>query len=656
MATVAGVIVVAAVGAYGAKVFYEKKINEVFARSVAAAGSIGVDFLGNVHIRDLTVPVDGGKQIRVATIDGRPKLAFLDGTLEMSGVDIDMPTGDISIPQLRIENAAFHDLAKPAPVADGQQSQLSSSIKNFAAERIFTPEMTIVHSIAQTSQKIVYKNVALANVAGGQIANYSADGANQDIQINLPDSTGSIKERTMVVSTGAIAGKDFDAALLVRLYTDKAGPEDTEPRPLYGPLSVSKISFSDGNGKFSFDEIRSDGFSVRMPAVPLLETLNALSAVKNTDQLSPKDSQALITQTLAIFDMIGKSNMQLLGFKADAPDGTDSSGAKRITANIERMEMQMDRRKVDFGVYGISIANGDDRIDVAEASLDGFDWGATMDTLSELVALDEAQIATFPFNKMIPELGRLRVGGINVDVAPPENPDTETDGVAERVKFTLRNFEMGLTKPFNGIPTDIEIRQDDLSLPVPETSSEEMFVEARKLGLENITLSYAMSAGWDQANDNLNIREISLSSKGFGSVNLTGLISGFTEEFFAFDVNRAQAALFGLAGREVKLTITDEGLMDKAIRIYAAENNMTEDQVRGTLTFAASMVLQQVAAAQPKLQEAVNAVGSFINTPGVLTVSVKSTGQNGLGVFDLVAASQDPMLLLDKVDIQAVAE
>ncbi|WP_219811570.1 hypothetical protein, partial [Pseudomonas putida] len=109
-------------------------------------------------------------------------------------------------------------------------------------------------------------------------------------------------------------------------------------------------------------------------------------------------------------------------------------------------------------------------IDVAEASLKGFDWSSTIKGISEIIALDETQIETFQFNRLIPELGRVRLGGINVDVAAPEKPEEETEeetaGTPERIKFSLKNFEMGLTKPFNGIPTDIEIRQDELTLPI----------------------------------------------------------------------------------------------------------------------------------------------------------------------------------------------
>ncbi|KDR89842.1 hypothetical protein L905_13705 [Agrobacterium sp. TS43] len=650
------IIAVAAAGVIGGKTFYEAKVKELVARSGATATSIEVDFLGKIHVRDLTLPLEEGRNIKIAAIDGRPKLPFLDGALDMNTIDIDVPTGKISMTQARVENAAFE---KPAQ-AEGNGGSLPRRIERFAATSISTPEVTFTQSVATTEQKTVYRNLTFSEIAGGRIARYSIDNGSYDIKMQLPDSEGAMKDKHMVVSTGVIAGQDIDVAYLARLYTEKAGPDDKEAKPLYGPLSVKAVSFSEGDGHFSYDEIRSDGFTARMPSEPLLDTLKALTATPDPEALSPQERQALFAKAVSILDMIGKSNMQLIGFKVDAPDKKEGAAGKRVKATIDRIDMQMDSRKLDFGINGMSIGDGDGRIEVAEASLKGFDWSSTLKGISEIIALDETQIETFQFNRLIPELGRVRLGGINVDIAAPEKPEEETEeetaGTPERIKFSLKNFEMGLTKPFNGIPTDIEIRQDELTLPIPADSTEEVFVEARKLGLETLAFSYGLAAGWDEPNSNLVIRDISLSSKDFGSVNFAGLVSGFTEEFFSFDVNRAQAALFGLAGREMKLTIKDEGLIAKAIKLYALQNDMTEDQVRATLTLVASMMLPQVAAEQPKLQNAVEALVQFISKPGTLTVTVKSTGANGVGIFDLVAASDNPMGLLDKVDIQATAE
>lgn len=646
------IIAVAAAGVIGGKTFYEAKVKELVARTGATAGSVEVDFLGKIHVRDLTLPLEDGKNLRIAAIDGRPKLPFLDGALDMSNIDVDVPTGKLSMAHARIENAAFEKSAQ----AEGNGGSLPRRIERFAATRISTPELTLSQSVATTEQKTVYSNLVLSEIAGGRIARYSIDKGSYDIKMQLPDSDGAMKDKHVAVSTGVIAGQDIDVAYLARLYTEKAGPDDKEAKPVYGPLSVKTVSFTDGDGRFSYDEIRSDGFTARMPSEPLLDTLKALTVTKDPDQLPPEERQALFAKVVSILDMIGRSNMQLIGFKADAPDEKEGAAGKRVKAAIDRIDMEMDSRKLDFGLNGLSIGDGDGKIEVAEASLKGFDWSSTIEGISQIIALDETEIETFQFNRLIPELGRVRVGGINVDIAAPKEPEEEPTGTPERIRFTLKNFEMGLTKPFNGIPTDIEIRQDDLTLPIPADATEDVFVEARKLGLETLAFSYGLSAGWDEPNSNLVIRDISLSSRDFGSVNLAGLVSGFTEEFFSFDVNRAQAALFGLAGREVKLTVKDEGLMAKAIKLYALQNDMTEDQVRGTLTLVASVMLQQVAAEQPKLQGAVEALVRFISTPGTLTVTVKSTGVNGLGVFDLVAASDNPMGLLDKVDIQATAE
>ncbi|WP_209089807.1 hypothetical protein [Agrobacterium tumefaciens] len=648
------IIAVAATGVIGGKIFLETKVKEVVARAGAKAASVEVDFLGKIHVRDLTLPLEDGKNIKIASIDGRPKLPFLDGALDVKSIDIEVPTGKISMDDARIENAVF-ERPKPAP-AGGDSNSLPRRLERFGATRISTPALTFTQSVATTEQTTVYKNLALSDIAGGRIGHYSIESGSYDIKMKLPDAEGAMKDSHIVASTGTIAGESIDVAYLARFYTEKAGPEDKEAKPLYGPLSIRAVTLTDGTAHFSYDEIRSDGFTARMPAEPLSETLKALTATQNPEELSPQARQALFAKAVSIIDMIGNSNIQLIGFKIDVPDEKEGAAGKRVKATIDRMDMKMDSRKLDIGMKGMSIGDEDGKMEVAEASLTGFDWSSTLKGMSDIVGLDESEMETFAFNRLIPEFGRMHLGGINVDFAAPEKPDEEAPAKPERIKLSLKNFDMGLTKPYNGIPTDIEIRQEDLTLPVPADSQEDIFVQARKLGLETLAVSYGLSAGWDEPNSNLVIRDISLSSKDIGSIKFSGLASGFTEEFFSFDINRAQAALFGLAGRELTLTVKDEGLVAKAIKLYALENNMSEDQVRAMLTLVAGMMLPQLAADQPKLQNAVDALVKFISKPGTLTVTVKSTGANGLGMFDLIAASDNPMLLLDKVDIQATAE
>ncbi|KIP98064.1 hypothetical protein RU07_23085, partial [Agrobacterium tumefaciens] len=273
----AAFIAVAATGVVGAKTYYETKVSELLSSSGATAGSVEVDFLGQVHVRNLTLPLADGKMIKIASIDGRPKIPFLDGALDINEVAIDVPTGTLSVAHARIENATFEEASRSDEPSDGGPQSLAKRIERFTATRIFTPEMTVTQSIASTEQKAVYRNVTLSDIADGRIAKYTVDNASYDIEMELPNSAGERQEKHMVVSTGAIVGQDFNAAYIARLYTEKAGPQDKEAKPVYGPFSVKNISFTEGDGRFSYDKIRSDGFTARMPAEPLLDTLKTLA-------------------------------------------------------------------------------------------------------------------------------------------------------------------------------------------------------------------------------------------------------------------------------------------------------------------------------------------------------------------------------------------
>lgn len=136
--------------------------------------------------------------------------------------------------------------------------------------------------------------------------------------------------------------------------------------------------------------------------------------------------------------------------KVDAPDESEGAAGKRVKATINRIDMQMDSRKLDLGMNGMPVENGDNSIKVDEVSLKGFDWSSSIKAISELAGPDDTEIETFPFNRLIPEVGTIRVGGINVDVAAPEKSDEEaneeTKGTPERVKFTLKNFANGAEK------------------------------------------------------------------------------------------------------------------------------------------------------------------------------------------------------------------
>src|SRR5690606_4139761 len=328
----------------------------------------------------------------------------------------------------------------------------------------------------------------------------------------------------------------------------------------------------------------------------------------------------------------------------------------------------------DATIKGFGFAEGQDYMKMEEASLKGFSWATSIEALKKFASLSDDQIEDFPYTTMLPEFGTLRIVGIDADLPYDESEDVDTGeentddadqasteetsvpSLPERIQFALKSYEVALNKPYNGIPTDVRVAYEDMSLKVPAQGSDEFYQQLRKLGYDRLIISSNFEANWDEANQNLIIKDISISGKDMGSVSMSGLMGGFTKEFFSGDKVMTQVALLGLKAKQVNLKIQEKGIIAKGIKMYAQEKYMTEDEVRSTVSRIAAAALQELAADQPQLQGVAAAFSTFLAKPNIFELAVKAKADRGIGALEMVAASQDPLTLLDKVDIEAKTE
>ena len=661
------VIAIAAAGLTGYKITLEKTITSQLEKRGGKASSVEADFLGRIHLRDVTLPLKDGSNVRIASVDGRPKFLFLTGMLNASGIDTEIGNYKVSIPSVAIEDANF-DTAMLKDTFGNSGLTLPERVGRFSAKRLTAQEIKVVQTVANNDQNIVYKDVALEDINLGKVARYTAGGTIFDFTIQVPGEDGEKVTDKMTGTLGAAEGKDIDGVFLARLYTEKAGPDDKEAKPVYGPFSAKNIVMKTKDANFSYDEIRSNGFTARMPAVPFTETLEKLQSLENADELSQDETRELILQLSSLFDTIGKGDVEMLGMKIEPTDASKGKGG------IERVAVAFDNQKMDATIKGLAFSEGQDYMKMEEASLKGFSWATSVEALKKFAALNEDEVENFPFTTMLPEFGTLRVVGIDADLpyeksedvdAGEENADegeqaaTEESSVPslpERIQFAMKNYEVALNKPYNGIPTDVRVAYEDMSIKVPTQADDEFYQQLRKLGYDSLTMSSNFEASWDEANQDLIIKDISISGKDMGSVSMSGLMGGLTKEFFSGDKVMMQVALLGLKAKQVNLKVEEKGIIANAIKIYAEEKDMSEDEVRGTMSLMAAAALQELAAEQPQLQDVATAFSTFLAKPNIFELTVKSKAEKGIGALEMVAASQDPTLLLDKVDIEAKAE
>ncbi|MDX1197231.1 hypothetical protein GOL94_07380 [Sinorhizobium medicae] len=647
-------IAIAAAGMTGYKIVAERTMSGMIAERGGKVGNVEADFLGRIHLRDVKLPLKDGSEVHIAAIDGRPEIFFLKGMLEVAGLQLKTKLGSVEVPQATVQEANLSYGTTTEIFGGRGDLPLSKRIELFAARRVVAPEILVTQTVGGSEQKLVYRNVVSEGIADGRVSRFSAEGASFEFGVDGNGGEAGGKKR-LTGSLGPMTVQDMDAAYLARLYTEKAGPQDKEAKPVYGPSSVKDIVFSDGEARFGYAEIRSSGISMAMTDQPLLETLNALSAVSAPDELPPAERQAYFTRILSIIDMTKKADIEMLGLNMEVP-AKDGDKGKKIKFATDRLAIQLDGQTLDATLNGLSMAEGESHFKISEAALSGFSWSPTFKALEQMVALDEQQLESFPFTTLLPEFGTVRLAGIDADLpGSVENGET-SPSTAERVRFSLKEYEAALTKPRNGIPTDIRVSYQDLTVPVPANIEEKTLAELRKLGIDELVLSSSLEAAWDEAQQTLVIKEISTSLKDLAAFSFSGVMGGVSGDFFSGDEAKMRVALFGLTAREAELEIEDKGLAAKGLKAYAEQNGMTEDQARGMLTMTSSVVLQQFADEEPRLQDVVDAVSKFIAKPGTFTLTVKSKSPSGLGALELAVASQNPLLLLDRVDIEAVAE
>lgn len=647
-------IAIAAAGMTGYKIVAEKTMSRMIAERGGKVGDVEADFLGRIHLRDVKLPLEDGSEVHIGAIDGRPEIFVLKGMLKVTSLEFKTKLGSVKVPYATVEEANLGYGTMTEIFGGRGDLPLSKRIELFAASRVLAPEILITQAVGGSEQKLVYKNVVSEGIANGRVARYSAEGASFEFGVDGNGGEAGGTKR-LTGSLGPMTVEDIDAAYLARLYTEKAGPQDKEAKPVYGPSSVKDIVFSDGEARFGYAEIRSSGISMAMPPEALLETLNALSAVSAPDQLPPAERQAYFTRILSIIDMMKKADMEMLGLKMEVP-AKDGDKGKKIKFATDRLAFQLDGRTLDATLNGLSMADGENHFKISEAALSGFSWSPTFKALEQMAALDAQQLESFPLTTLLPEFGTVRLAGIDADLPGSAENGEASPSAAERVRFSLKEYEAALTKPRNGIPTDIRISYKDLTLPIPANIEEKALVELRKLGIDELVLSSNLEAAWDEAQQTLVIKEISTSGKDLARFSFSGVMGGVSGDFFSGDEAKMRVALFGLTAREAKLEIEDKGLAAKGLKAYAEQNGMTEDQARGMLTMTSSVVLQQFADKEPRLQDVVDAVSKFIAKPGTFTLTIKSKSASGLGALELALASQNPLLLLDRVEIEAVAE
>ena len=646
--SVAAIAVIAAAGVVGGKIMLEKTVKASLENSGATAGSVDVDFMGRVHLSDVSVPFENDRTLHIASLEARPEFLFMSGLVDASDIEVDAGETQVLVPSLKIEDAGLNRAFVNA-VTNKNGLTPSERVEKFSAARIAASKIDVVQSFESSEQKTTYSDVVFNDVLNGHVGSYSASEMKTETQLALPEThSGDMTPEVTNVALHAIEGQNIDAPFLVRVYTEaKSTGEDNAARQVYGPVSAKNLVMDSQDVHITFDTLSSDGFAMRLADQPVLDTLDQLQAAATSSSLSEEDEQRLGLQALSLVDVLGNGNIEISGIEATTAAEPDAR------FKIADLAFSLKDLTMNFALDGLSLQEGTNSVTLKKASWSDLSLAPTLSGLRDF--LESGADAPVSKTALLPAFGTLKMTDYAVHLQPGDEtePGLEID---EPVNFTLKDSSLSLTEPFNGIPTNIQLSIDGLNIDLSDNADNQFIAVLRQLGYDNVVLSENIQAHWDQADEQLVIDDITFGGNDMGRVSLSGVLGGFGEAFFSGDESAIQMAVLGLNAREVKLKLENSGLFSKGLKFYADQNDMSEEQAKTVLAMMPSILSQAVAVDDPGVKTIVDAVSAFIADPKMLEVTVTAKSDQGIGAPAIMSATMDPAAILDQVDITATAE
>jgi hypothetical protein len=306
----------------------------------------------------------------------------------------------------------------------------------------------------------------------------------------------------------------------------------------------------------------------------------------------------------------------------------------------------------ELSFAGFSTGTSDGvHVELGTLAFRGFDMSATRTRLrvastDNAQPLDEAKPREF-----MPNLRDFSLSGFEYRGASAGGAIVAGSG---RGAVRIGKIEMHGSEFLDGMPTALTARMDGLSFDVSPTSADDTLRTIAGLGYSRVDVGSRIDAAWKQSAQELAVNDVSVAANGMGGLKLQGSLTNVSKDLFAPEPAVAQAAALSALVKNVDLTVTDQGLLNRLIANEAKRSGRTVDAVRSEWVTAAAVGIPGALGDAPAGRTLGSAVSKFIASPKVLHITLNAP--NGVGAAEAMLFSQDPQAFLKRINVQASAD
>ena len=246
-----------------------------------------------------------------------------------------------------------------------------------------------------------------------------------------------------------------------------------------------------------------------------------------------------------------------------------------------------------------------------------------------------------------PTVARLSWNGFEASFPDKDTPATAPGGNVINLRLGALDAQ---TLFEGGTPTKSTSAIRNLVVEFPKAS--ETGKTLARAGYDRMDLSMTTAIAFNPAKKSLMLDDFTISGVGMGSVGLRAEFGNIDPAMLNGDPMAALAALMTIELASTELSLTNDGLIDKALVMAAAEQGKKPEQLKKEAGAMVTQFTPMLLGGDPASLQVAAALGAFIREPKSLSVKVK--GKEGPLKFTDLDFDQ-PMTILQQVDITAAA-
>ncbi|HEX2553293.1 MAG TPA: hypothetical protein VHL98_06310 [Microvirga sp.] len=595
-------------------------------------------------VRDLRFG-DGARQVTIGAVRTSLWSAALAQADTMVLENVTVTLGPVTYTAPRIEfTGVTSTRAEIEALVDKTSSEpLAARLARVSARQVSIPEIRSEQAGALRAAS-VQKNTILSGVSQGRVAEVTIEGGAGESE--TPE--GKIR-----YIQGRMTTTDLDVAGIARVVLERAATNAEPMRKLGGTFSMDGMQFSGPDGvEVKIGRAAGRDFYARPTADSWAGLFSLIPAMAEAGKPSEQDSARLVASMADFMGAFDYGAMEISGISVTPPAkaGANASGrVARIAYTGSVGGLTPDAR-----LEGLEITSPEGTARIGTIAFTGFSFQSTAEGLKALKGKRMEDLDPESLRRLMPTIGTIRFSGLDFDL-PNEAKAGAKGTKPERVRFTLKDLEFTADKPLNGVPTNLRVGLQNFAMPIDPNTQEEGLKDLASLGYKQLDLSFTTAANWNEAGNELVIREVSTRIPEMGAISLKGVIGNVTKDVFNADSAIATVALVGATAKNLDLTVENGGLFERFLTRESKKQSKTPEALRRELGTAAAVMVPALLGNSAQAKTLGQAVARFVAKPGRLSISAKTKSSAGLGFTDVMMLGE-PVEILDKLDISAKAE